>query len=58
MLRRSAVADIAGELFGSGQLLDASKYFIVTPDNIGHGSHTIATLWKAYLADPLTQSER
>jgi homoserine O-acetyltransferase len=27
----------AGELFGSGQLLDAGKYFIVLPDNVGHG---------------------
>jgi homoserine O-acetyltransferase len=27
----------AGVLFGPGQLLDASKYFIILPDNIGHG---------------------
>lgn len=27
----------AGGLFGPGQLLDASKYFIVLPDAIGHG---------------------
>ena len=27
----------AGALFGKGQLLDAEKYFIVIPDNIGHG---------------------
>ena len=27
----------AGVLFGPGQLLDAAKYFIVLPDNIGHG---------------------
>ncbi len=27
----------AGVLFGPGQLLDATKYFIVLPDNIGHG---------------------
>ena len=26
-----------GVLFGKGQLLDAEKYFIVIPDNIGHG---------------------
>jgi len=26
-----------GELFGDGQLLDASRYFIVMPDGIGHG---------------------
>ena len=27
----------AGQLFNSGQLLDANKYFIIVPDNIGHG---------------------
>ncbi len=27
----------AGELFGPGQVLDASKYFIILPDAIGHG---------------------
>jgi homoserine O-acetyltransferase len=27
----------AGVLFGPGQLLDATKYFIVIPDGIGHG---------------------
>ncbi len=27
----------AGVLFGPGQLLDASRYFIILPDNIGHG---------------------
>ena len=27
----------AGVLFGPKQLLDASKYFIILPDNIGHG---------------------
>jgi homoserine O-acetyltransferase/O-succinyltransferase len=27
----------AGELFGPGQPLDASRYFIVLPDGIGHG---------------------
>ena len=26
----------AGVLFGPGQLLDATKYFIVMPDNVGH----------------------
>jgi homoserine O-acetyltransferase len=30
-------AEFAGELFGPGQLLDATKYFIVLPDGIGHG---------------------
>jgi homoserine O-acetyltransferase len=27
----------AGELFGAGQPLDASKYFLILPDDIGHG---------------------
>jgi homoserine O-acetyltransferase len=26
-----------GELFGAGQLLDATRYFIVLPDGVGHG---------------------
>ena len=29
--------EFAGELFGSGQPLDASRYFIILPDGIGHG---------------------
>jgi homoserine O-acetyltransferase/O-succinyltransferase len=29
--------EFAGELFGAGQLLDATQYFIVLPDGIGHG---------------------
>lgn len=31
------VPQFAGELFGPWQLLDTSRYFIVIPDNIGHG---------------------
>jgi homoserine O-acetyltransferase len=27
----------AGVLFGPGQLLDATRYFIILPDNLGHG---------------------
>ncbi len=27
----------AGVLYGPGQLLDASRYYIILPDNIGHG---------------------
>ncbi len=29
--------DFAGELFGPGQPLDASKYYIIIPDALGHG---------------------
>jgi homoserine O-acetyltransferase len=28
----------AGELFGTGQPLDAARYFVVLPDGIGHGA--------------------
>ncbi len=27
----------AGRLFGKGQLLDAERYYIILPDNLGHG---------------------
>lgn len=30
-------ANFAEPLFGPGELLDAGKYFIVMPDNVGHG---------------------
>ena len=30
----------AGELFGAGQPRDASKYFIIIPDSLGHGGST------------------
>ena len=33
-------ANFAGVLFGPGQLLDASHYFIILPDSIGHGHST------------------
>ncbi|MBI1872377.1 MAG: alpha/beta fold hydrolase [Acidobacteria bacterium] len=29
--------NFGGQLFGAGQLLDATRYFIVLPDGIGHG---------------------
>jgi homoserine O-acetyltransferase len=29
--------EFAGELFGKGQLLDATRYYLILPDNIGHG---------------------
>ncbi|HKS31946.1 MAG TPA: alpha/beta fold hydrolase, partial [Chthoniobacterales bacterium] len=29
--------EFAGDLFGAGQPLDATKFFIVLPDGIGHG---------------------
>ena len=30
-------AAFAGEMFGPGQALDATKYYIIIPDSIGHG---------------------
>jgi len=27
----------AGELFGQGQLLDTAQYYVILPDNVGHG---------------------
>jgi len=35
--RQFLVDNFAGVLFGPGQLLDAQKYFIILPDNIGQG---------------------
>ncbi len=32
------VDEFAGELFGPGQLLDAERFYIVLPDDIGHGA--------------------
>jgi homoserine O-acetyltransferase len=29
--------EFAGELFGPGQQLDASRYYLILPDNLGHG---------------------
>jgi homoserine O-acetyltransferase len=29
--------EFAGELFGKGQLLDAERYYLILPDNLGHG---------------------
>ncbi|HEY6484373.1 MAG TPA: alpha/beta fold hydrolase [Steroidobacteraceae bacterium] len=33
-------SEFSGELFGPGQLLDATRYFLVLPDGIGHGHST------------------
>src|SRR5271166_5692224 len=31
------IPQFAGVLFGPGQLLDVSRYYVILPDNIGHG---------------------
>jgi homoserine O-acetyltransferase/O-succinyltransferase len=36
--RQFLTPNFSGVLFGPGQLLDASKYFIILPDNVGHGA--------------------
>src|SRR5215469_6950965 len=35
--RQFLTANFAGVLFGPGQLLDVTKYFVILPDNVGHG---------------------
>jgi homoserine O-acetyltransferase len=35
--RQFLTANFGGVVFGPGQLLDATKYFIILPDNVGHG---------------------
>jgi homoserine O-acetyltransferase len=32
--------EFAGELFGAGQPLDAARFYIILPDNLGHGKST------------------
>lgn len=41
LVRKGASGELfAGELFGAGQPLDATRYFIILPDNLGHGKST------------------
>jgi homoserine O-acetyltransferase len=52
----------AGELFGAGQPLDASKYFIILPDSIGTGgsskpSNGLAGKFPLYNYDDVVQSQ-
>jgi homoserine O-acetyltransferase len=38
LVRKGGAGDLfAAELFGAGQPLDATRYFIILPDNLGHG---------------------
>ena len=51
-----------GELFGAGQLLDASRYFIVLPDGIGHGKSTkpsdgLRTRFPKYTYDDMVRAQ-
>jgi homoserine O-acetyltransferase/O-succinyltransferase len=52
----------AGELFGPGQPLDASKYYIIMPDAIGHGrsskpSDGMRTKFPAYNYDDMVDAQ-
>jgi homoserine O-acetyltransferase/O-succinyltransferase len=52
----------AGELFGAGQPLDASKYFIIIPDGIGHGksskpSDGMKTAFPNYNYDDMVEAQ-
>lgn len=52
----------AGELFGAGQPLDASRYFIILPDQIGHGlsskpSNGLRTAFPSYNFDDQVQAQ-
>ena len=53
----------AGELFGRGQPLDTSKYFVVLPDGIGHGksskpSDGLHTQFPSYDYDDMVAAHR
>ena len=52
----------AGELFGAGQPLDASKYYIILPDAIGHGksskpSDGMKTAFPKYDYDDMVEAQ-
>src|SRR5579859_2310246 len=55
-------AAFAGELFGQGQPLDATKYYIIMPDGIGHGksskpSDGMKTAFPAYNYDDMVEAQ-
>lgn len=55
-------AGFAGELFGPGQPLDASKYYIIIPDAIGHGksskpSDGLKTRFPKYNYDDMAEAQ-
>jgi homoserine O-acetyltransferase len=55
-------ANFAGELYGSGQPLDAGKYFIIIPDAIGHGksskpSDGLKTKFPHYNYDDMVEAQ-
>lgn len=55
-------ASFGGELFGAGQPLDASKYYIIIPDGIGHGksskpSNGMKTSFPKYDYDDMVEAQ-
>src|SRR5438874_7694528 len=55
-------ANFAGELYGAGQPLDATKYFVVIPDSIGHGrsskpSDGMRTKFPQYNYDDMVEAQ-
>ena len=53
----------ADELFGAGQPLDVSRYFVILPDNIGHGrsskpSDGLRMRFPAYDYDDMVEAQR
>ena len=54
--------EFGGELFGPGQPLDASKYYIILPDGIGHGksskpSDSLRTKFPPYNYDDMVEAQ-
>src|SRR5512134_255132 len=54
--------NFAGELFGPGQPLDASRYYIILPDAIGHGrsskpSDGLRTKFPRYNYDDMVEAQ-
>ena len=52
----------AGELFGPGQPLDATKYYVIIPDALGHGkstkpSHGLKTKFPQYNYDDMVDAQ-
>jgi homoserine O-acetyltransferase/O-succinyltransferase len=55
--------EFAGELFGPGQPLDAARYFLVLPDNVGHGqsskpSDGLRAKFPAYGYEDMIEAQR
>ena len=56
-------ANFAGELFGPGQLLDSARYYIILPDNLGHGgsskpSDGLHARFPRYTYDDMVEAQR